>query len=169
MKILLPSLSFSEQEQYNSEMFNWGLIYIADYINRNGHEAYILVARFLDELKEKIRDKIDSFDILGFSLMTPSMSDFLNKISFSKNELGKKDIPIIAGGMHPTLMPEQTIKHPFVDFVIRGEGEVALLKLLNRLERGENYDGIDGLCYKNHDGTCEIGTIQTIKNFFEEK
>lgn len=166
MRILLPSLSFSEKEDYNSEMFNWGLLYIADYINRNGHEAYILVARFLDELKEKIRDKINSFDILGFSLMTPSMSDFLDIIVFIKSELGKKDIPIIAGGMHPTLIPEQTIRHPYVDFVIRGEGEIDLLKLMNRLEGGRNYDDIEGLCFKNPDGTYKIGSIQTIDDFF---
>ena len=75
---------------YNSEMLNWGLLYIADYINRSGHEAYILVAKTLDELKEKIRDKINAVELIGISLMTPSIANFLDLISFVKKDLNKK-------------------------------------------------------------------------------
>ena len=75
-------------------------------------------------------------------------------------------MPIIAGGMHPTLMPEQTIRHPMVDFVIRGEGELAILDLMNRLDRGAKYENIEGLCFKKKDGNPQISSIQTIDDFF---
>lgn len=50
-------------------------------------------------------------------------------------------IPIVFGGIHPTCVPEEVIKNDFVDFVIRGEGEYALLDLVNSLDSGGfNYE-----------------------------
>ncbi len=43
-------------------------------------------------------------------------------------------IPVIWGGIHPTLNPEATV--PLTDYLIVGEGELALVELLNRLEAG---------------------------------
>ena len=33
------------------------------------------------------------------------------------------DVPIVWGGIHPTLLPEQTLEHPLVDIIVSGEGE----------------------------------------------
>jgi len=42
------------------------------------------------------------------------------------------DAPIVLGGIHPTLVPDEVMKDPFVDFAIVGEGEEALLELVER-------------------------------------
>ena len=39
------------------------------------------------------------------------------------------DIPIVWGGVHVGLLPEQSLRHPLVDIVVRGEGEQSLLDL----------------------------------------
>lgn len=51
---------------------------------------------------------------------------------------------IIFGGAHATTMPEDALKSSFIDFVIRGEGEIPLLSLLQNKRHVE----IKGLCYK---------------------
>ena len=43
------------------------------------------------------------------------------------------DIPIVWGGFFPTLYPDAAINAPYVDFVVRGQGERTLLELLKRL------------------------------------
>ncbi len=43
------------------------------------------------------------------------------------------DIPIVWGGFFPTLYPDAAINAPYVDFVVRGQGEHTLLELLRRL------------------------------------
>lgn len=48
----------------------------------------------------------------------------------------KPNIPIIWGGVHASLLPEQTLKSEYVDYIIKGEGEHALLELITDLERG---------------------------------
>ena len=48
-------------------------------------------------------------------------------------ELG---LPVLWGGMHPTLMPDECIQ--YADLVLKGEGELALLDLCNSLRDGSD-------------------------------
>lgn len=43
------------------------------------------------------------------------------------------DVPIAWGGYFPTLYPDAAINAPYVDYVVRGQGEATLLELLERL------------------------------------
>ena len=60
------------------------------------------------------------------------------------------DAPIILGGKYPTIAPHEALE--FADYACKGEGEFVVLKIHERLKRGENLDGILGLWYKNSDG-----------------
>src|SRR6478735_8298300 len=42
-------------------------------------------------------------------------------------------VPIAWGGYFPTLYPDSAINAPYVDYVVRGQGEATLLDLLARL------------------------------------
>ena len=44
----------------------------------------------------------------------------------------KLGIPVLWGGMHPTLVPEECIDH--ADLLLRGEGELALVELADKLK-----------------------------------
>ena len=62
------------------------------------------------------------------------------------------NIPVVWGGCHPSLLPEQTLEHPDVDVVVRGDGESALLELARTLDKGANFSGVRGLSYKTESG-----------------
>jgi radical SAM superfamily enzyme YgiQ (UPF0313 family) len=59
-----------------------------------------------------------------------------------------KEITIIVGGTHPTVMPEETIQNKYFDYVVRGEGEYTFLELIN----DEPIEEIKGLTYINKEG-----------------
>ncbi len=60
-------------------------------------------------------------------------------------------IPVIMGGVHPTFLPNEALEH--ADFVIRGEGERGLTRLLEYLTKGKPpLNEIDGLSYRQKDG-----------------
>jgi radical SAM superfamily enzyme YgiQ (UPF0313 family) len=61
-------------------------------------------------------------------------------------------MPIVWGGVHPTLLPEQTARHALVDIVVFGEGELSFPPLVNALEKGEEWGGLPGLCFERPDG-----------------
>lgn len=60
--------------------------------------------------------------------------------------------PLVWGGIHPTILPEQTLASPLVDYVIKGKGERAALHLAEALAGQRSLDGIPGLSYKRADG-----------------
>jgi radical SAM superfamily enzyme YgiQ (UPF0313 family) len=51
------------------------------------------------------------------------------------------------GGAHPTFFPE-VLNHPALDLICRGEGEVPLATLLDRIEQGRPYHDVPGLWAK---------------------
>ncbi|MHB1389985.1 MAG: B12-binding domain-containing radical SAM protein [Thermoleophilia bacterium] len=63
------------------------------------------------------------------------------------------DLPIIWGGYHPSLLPELTASEPYVDAVVRGQGEVALQEIISHIEAGEGFAGITGVTYRDASGT----------------
>jgi radical SAM superfamily enzyme YgiQ (UPF0313 family) len=57
------------------------------------------------------------------------------------------DVPIAWGGYFPTLYPEAAINAPYVDYLVRGQGEATLLDLLARVP-GDGASGVAGLTWK---------------------
>jgi anaerobic magnesium-protoporphyrin IX monomethyl ester cyclase len=65
-------------------------------------------------------------------------------------------VPVVWGGIHPTLLPRQTLEHPLIDFVVEGEGEETLPELLEALLAGRDPGGIAGL-WSKRDGAIAHG------------
>ena len=62
----------------------------------------------------------------------------------------KFDIPIIAGGITPTLSPELVIENDCIDIVCVGEGEDALVELAEHIVEGKDYADIKNLWVKKN-------------------
>jgi len=54
-------------------------------------------------------------------------------------------IPVVMGGWFPSIVPERTVNHPAVDYVIVGEGEQPLKTLIEHLRTGKSPAKIPGL------------------------
>ena len=57
--------------------------------------------------------------------------------------------PIVWGGVHPSLLPEQTTANKFVDIVVCGEGELVVPELANKLSACEPLTNVRGLTFKD--------------------
>lgn len=93
-----------------------------------------------------IRSDIKNCIYVGISAMTGTQ--ILNGIKISKiiREY-EPDIPIIWGGVHPTLFPEQTIQNYYIDYVVRGEGEYTLAELIKTLDNSNELKEVKGITY----------------------
>lgn len=58
------------------------------------------------------------------------------------------DLPVVWGGIHGSLLPDQTVRHPAVDVVVVGEGEDTLADLVRAFETGAPLSGVNGIFYK---------------------
>lgn len=55
------------------------------------------------------------------------------------------DIPVVWGGVHPSLLPRQTLESPLVDYVVTGEGETAFAGLVEALIAGRAPETVPGV------------------------
>jgi len=46
------------------------------------------------------------------------------------------NVPVVWGGIHPTMLPEQTLMNDFIDIIVIGEGEETLVELVRTLHDG---------------------------------
>jgi radical SAM superfamily enzyme YgiQ (UPF0313 family) len=85
-------------------------------------------------------------DVVGISsLFSPYYREVLQCVEAIR---GAIDCPIVLGGSHVSAVPDLMLRHPGVDWVIRGEGEDPLVALLRAFEKGRGYDHIPGLGFK---------------------
>jgi radical SAM superfamily enzyme YgiQ (UPF0313 family) len=63
------------------------------------------------------------------------------------------NLTIVWGGYFPTQHAETILREPYVDFVVRGHGEMVFLDLLNAQEKQTDYRGSAGLAYRDQNGT----------------
>ena len=96
------------------------------------------------------------------SLFTPYQAEAL-----AVADLVKKHLPgakVVLGGHHPTALPEEVLQNNPVDFIIRGEGEQALVQLALALKNNTSTEGIPGLCYRDPNGKAVISAPAIIGN-----
>jgi radical SAM superfamily enzyme YgiQ (UPF0313 family) len=93
------------------------------------------LGRFFSQ-QERIVNSIALYkpDLIGFSVLTDSYKWACDLAAKIKSRL--PDIPIIFGGVHPSSVPEHVIKNSFVDMICVGEGEFALLDVVEGMKSG---------------------------------
>lgn len=146
-----------------------GLTQLATVINKNTHhKASILDFTFhRRHWKKHLHQNIQRFkpDIIGMSCNTLYMQ-YVKTIAKEIKE--HYNIPIVVGGYHASIHPADTIKIPDIDFLIVGDAEFSLPKLLDRLEKGKTFFGIQGLLYKEKGqvkGNKEGSFVKDIDHF----
>jgi radical SAM superfamily enzyme YgiQ (UPF0313 family) len=114
-----------------------GPAYIASHIRLHGHEAALLRIRPHQKAQELIGAiEKEAPDVLGFSLTT---RQWKRAVYLAKEIRRKLNIPIIAGGLHPTFAPESVLESEWFDYLCLGEGEEAVCDLLSCFETGEGF------------------------------
>ena len=102
-----------------------GLLAVAACIPRDKYEVVLT-----DENIETIDFGLKA-DLVGISAMT----SYVNRGYEIADEFRAKGIPVVMGGVHPSFMPQEALKHS--DAVVIGEVELVIDKLLDDLKQGQ--------------------------------
>ncbi len=143
MKILLvyPNIVESPKD------ISLGLAIISSILKKTGHQVRLIDTTF-GITKKEIIQKVKEFnpDIVG---ITAASNDLPNAIRISKIIKIIKPIPIICGGYHATIAPEDIIKQDCFDIVAIGEAEYSMLEYINSIHKGKHDYYINNLWIKN--------------------
>ena len=83
---------------------------------------------------------------VGVTSMTGTQINHALQVSRLVKECS--DIPVIWGGVHSSIFPEQTAANPFVDIVATGEGEACIKPLLDAIEKGSPLSEVPNVFFK---------------------
>lgn len=148
-----------------------GLAYLASVLEEIGIEVRIydcLVEGWYNRKEEKpgiirigsnfaeIKKIIADFepDVVGVNNLFSKQKENAHKIyALAKNV--NPGIVTIAGGAHPTVMPDAVMRDENVDFAVLGEGENTIRDLVGYFEGRVRLDKIDGIAFR-HNSKIEI-------------
>jgi len=167
MKILLiaPSIRNSLLSQLNdgmprsiSKSFgvypHLGICYIAAVLRKNNFQVQIIDLNVERISNPELIDMIGKLkpDMIGISNMTFT---FLQALDLARQIKASLPVPIIFGGNHVSIYPQEVISHSCVDIGVIGEGEFTFLEIANLLKakKIEDVDSdlekINGIVFKS--------------------
>ena len=136
IKVLLVFPKVGAEAKNMSLHLPIGLIYLASYLQDYSVAIY---DQRVDDVDVFYRLLDEDPVCVGFSIMTGIQIKYALELA----QIAKyKNIPTVFGGVHPTILPEQTQKDERVDLVVAGEGEVAFRTLIEKLASKQNTEKI---------------------------
>lgn len=109
-----------------------GLAYLAAVSEERGDEVLLFDADVEDE---PITAAVRRFEphLVGITANTPQVKSAWRTAAAIKSF---RDIPVVLGGPHVSVLPVESAERPEVDAVVRGEGEAIWIKLSEIIDRG---------------------------------
>lgn len=159
--------------------FPYGLLSIASLLVTSGIQTEVLPLdyyvggklnrkRMLAKIRSLLADRIAGEDLItvGIGAYTIQYPLALEILRICK-EVNEKSLTVI-GGTHVTFWAEKCLgEAPWVDCVVRGEGEWALLDLVKAIPDQNEMDSVKGICYRKN-GTIvsteerPLGNLETL-------
>jgi anaerobic magnesium-protoporphyrin IX monomethyl ester cyclase len=141
-----------------------GLSYIAAVLEENGVEVRVLDLLVSQFTEEKVRRCVAEYrpEVVGVTAVTmnyPTSSRILRLCKESD-----ENVITVMGGPHVTFCAEQTLSEaPWIDIVVRGQGEYAMLDIV----RGKKPAEIQGLVFRQGDGITTTADRPWVENVDE--
>ncbi len=127
-----------------------GVAYLATYIDeRTDHQVKIIDPTFhTRHWRDYMRKQVESFnpDVVGISVVSLYF-DYARIIARFVKTI--RPVPIIVGGYHTMMNPDETAAVPDFDAICTGEGEHTLAEYLDRLSSGDDLQAVKGLWFKD--------------------
>lgn len=172
MKIVLVFPPFYLESMYN--LAPLGLINLATALKNSPHQVvvmdFVLAIRqrtlkmgknIYGECAERILDEAP--DLVGFSAQCttyPAVVQISEKI---RNK--RRDVKIVVGGHNASFVDRLSLeRYPFVNCIVRREGELTFAELVSAYESGKDEEGILGVTYRKDGDIVRNGERDLISN-----
>ena len=134
--------------------FPFPFLYLSPFLEKSGYEVEIIDARVEKRWESLLKNSLTDALCLGITAMTGlDIKDGIDAAKICRE--GSPQVTIIWGGPHATALPEQTAKSQYVDIAIKGQGEMILTEIVNRLHNKEEFYSIPGIAYSKDGNTFQ--------------
>ncbi len=150
MKVLLINPAYPFEE---SPTPPFGLMSIAAYLLENDIDVRIEDYIVTPYSKERVKKVLKEYkpDVIGATGVTMNINTALKVVKDYKEE--NPNLHAVMGGPHVTFDADDILMdNPFVDSIVRGEGEITFLELLGKLDSKSSFKDVLGISYRENGG-----------------
>jgi anaerobic magnesium-protoporphyrin IX monomethyl ester cyclase len=147
-----------------------GLRFLSAYLRDKGHDTNLIMLPwsftdrhlsghnsslypYPDEVLDQVSKTCAGSDLIGISMMTCHFDQAIHVTSFLRKRV---QIPIIWGGIHPTLRPVECLE--YADMVCVGEGETSFSELVSEMSNGKQWESLSIQGIQKRDGSQILST-----------
>lgn len=133
----------------------FSIMFLSSALKKAGFRTKVIHSS-LEETEARLNEiMMDKPLFIGFSLFTGLYCKY-SAILSKKIKMLDASIPILWGGVHPSLLTEQCCKEDYIDYVIFREGEDTIVEFAQKLKNKESLHGVKGLAFEEN-GKVFIG------------
>jgi anaerobic magnesium-protoporphyrin IX monomethyl ester cyclase len=126
-----------------------GLLSLAGSLRQAGYEPCIIDGSLNPDYLKTIEQESQDCLCFGVSLLTgPMIRDAITASKLFRRL--RPEIPIVYGGWHTSLQSAETLREDFVDFIVRHQGDLTFVELLQRIEAGQAPELVPGCWFKKN-------------------
>ncbi len=154
MKITLVNPPYPPKAHSHPPFIPLGIAYLGAVAEKAGHEVTVIDCQAERLSYDTFRSRINkvSSDVVGLTATTLLYNSAKELLTIAKE--AHPNATTIIGGSHATFWDKNTLQEcPALDIVVRREGEITFLEILQRLQQGKSLDGALGLTFRAKDGT----------------
>ena len=137
-------------ESYTVNGPSLGLCYLSAFLKERGIRSIEGIDLNIDS-PETLEPAIAQANIVGVYCSTKAFQAALEVAKIAK----RAQKTVVFGGPHASVLPEEVLRHPEVDYVILSEGETSFMELVLALDGKGELSAIDGFGYKEN-GSVKI-------------
>ena len=123
------------------------LLSLASPLLESGFDVRVIDAAITPNSDARVLLEVKDALCLGISVLTGPMIRGAVRVAKLVRRANPK-LPIIFGGWHPSLLPSQTLNEPYVDAIVRGQGELTLVEIVQRLAEAKGFADVPGVSSK---------------------
>jgi len=115
-----------------------GSVLLGTLMRNQGYDVRV----YIEDIEAPDMNEVMSADLVGISAITSTAPQSYRLA----DEVRAGGGIVVLGGTHTSFLPEEGLEH--ADFVIRGEGEFAFQELVDAIQRGDGFEKILNLSYR---------------------
>ena len=109
-----------------------GLLCVATSLQEHGYSPVVINVALEPDPYATIARELEDSLFVGITLLSSEIPSACAIMKFIRSQ---SSVPIVVGGWHCTLFPEQMAESPYVDYVVAGEGEKHIVDIADKLRQ----------------------------------